>query len=121
MKFEKQIDDAHCIPACLKMILGDDCPFTQEEIGFMCKTTRNGTYVEDTVPFLEMLGYKLVEYKKAKTIPRVRIMDGFDGEDDHWSLIMNVKQGYAIFNPYCGFKLNVFPEKIYEIYVLERI
>lgn len=114
MKFEKQIDDAHCIPACLKMILGDDCPFTQEEIGFMCKTTRNGTYVEDTVSFLEMMGYRLIKYKNLQG---PLIYDIFDGKDDHWLVLY---KGFA-YDPYNGIMRCSYIEPVNEVYVLERI
>lgn len=122
MKYEAQIDDAHCVPACLKMILGRECPFTQEEIGYFCRTTKAGTAVEDIKPFLKMMGYRLApaSWEMATKLPVIIDYRHRDG-DDHWS-IWNYTRGKTwIFDPYIGvYRGASYGKYVNAMYVLER-
>ncbi len=96
LKYEPQVSDHHCVPACLSMLL-PQLTLTQEEIGDMVNTDKGGTYIEDVQQFLEMFGYKLSGLFNLGRYPRIIDYVDSDGEG-HWV----IDTGKLIFDPYLG-------------------
>lgn len=120
LKYEPQVSDSHCVPACLSMLL-PQLTLTQEEIGDMVNTDKDGTYIEDVQQFLEMFGYKLSGLFNVGQYPRIIDYVDFDGED-HWIIDTET----LILDPYLGRVERVnfyhhFHASINDRYVLEEL
>jgi hypothetical protein len=125
MKFIKQISEYHCVPAVLQGLLYDECPFTQEEIGFMIDTTEEGTYVENVHHFLLLMGYKLRVARPDLYVmlEPCAIVDYIDSSgDDHWGILKLLTKRFAIvYDPYTDTRTFINRKKINKLYRLEKL
>ena len=123
MIFEKQITDYHCVPACLRMLIPEAAElFTQEEIGYMINTNKDGTYIPDTKYFLKLFGYKLKKCSRKES----QIIDYTDEDNEHhWSIVFKpfYSNWLCLYEPFDAKMVYIYEPyfEIHDFYKLEKI